>query len=98
LQDYNVLVLKRGAENFLEAHLKVKLIYKPTQLKNLNYKVIQNQYTNTLVKENIIQLTPCVFKMAFKMPKNNNKKLQRTHLWLNLPLLKCFLVTHNLLD
>jgi len=66
--------------------------------KTLNYKVLQIQHTNKLVKENIIQLTNCVCKMALKCQKIAKKWLQKTHLRLNHLLLKWFLVTHNLLD
>jgi len=33
LQDYNVLVLKKDAEIFLETHVEVKFDFKPTQMK-----------------------------------------------------------------
>jgi len=40
--------------------------------------VIQNQHTNTLVKENIVQLTHCVCKMALKCQKIAKKVAKNT--------------------
>jgi len=60
--------------------------------------VIQNQHTQTLMKENIIQLTCCVCKMTLKHQKNCKKSCKKAHLWLDLLLLKYFLVTHDFLD
>jgi len=98
LQDYNVLVLKKDVEIFLATNLEVKFnFYTYSNEKTLNYKMIQNQCTNTLEKENIIELTYCISKMNFKCKLNSKKKLQKTHLRLNLHLLKCFSITHNFL-
>jgi len=65
--------------------------------KTLNYEVIQNQHTNLLVKENIIELTHCV-QNGLEMLKNSKKSCKKTHLRLNLFLLKCFSITHIFLD
>jgi len=79
---------------FFYKHIwRSNLIFKPAQMKkNLSYKVIQNCQKNTLVKENIIQLTHCVCRIVLKCQKKKKKsskkqkkKLQKTHLWLNLP-------------
>jgi len=66
--------------------------------KTLSYEVLENQYTNTSVKENITQLTYYVCKLVLKCKKIVKKVAKNTSISLNFPLLKCFLVTHNFLD
>jgi len=77
LQDYNVVVWKKDAEIFLATHLEVKFDF--SNGKTLNHKVIQNQHANTLVKENIIQLTHCVCKMALQCQKIARKVAKNTY-------------------
>jgi len=62
LQDYNLLVLKKDDTIFLATHLEVKIDF-------LTYEELQNQHEKTLVRENIIQLTHFVYKMALKCQK-----------------------------
>jgi len=47
--------------------------------KKLSHKVIQNQHTNTLVKENIIQLTHCIrCKIVLKCQRITKKVAKNT--------------------
>jgi len=80
LEDYNVLVLKKDIEIFLKTHLEVKFdFYTYSNEKILNYKVINIQHVNTLVKKNIIQLTHCVRKIVLKRQKTV-KNLAKNHI------------------
>jgi len=94
LQDYNVLVWTKDAKIFLQTHLEVKFVSKPLQM---NFKVIQNQHTNTLAKKYHLIGSLCL-QNGFQMSKNNKKSCKTPHLKLNLLLLKCLSVTHNFLD
>jgi len=52
LKDCNVLVLKKDAEIFLKTPLEVKFDFQTySNEKTSNYKVIQNQKTNTSVEK-----------------------------------------------
>jgi len=43
-----------------------------------NYKVLQNQHINTLVKQNIVELTHCVYKITLKCQKIARKVAKNT--------------------
>jgi len=52
---------------------------KPTQMKKLEtIKWFKTKHRNTLVKENIIQMTHCVCKMALKCQKIARKVTRNT--------------------
>jgi len=76
LQDYNVSVLKNDAEISMETHLEANFDFQTySNEKTSKNKVLQNQYTNTFVKENIIQLPHSIFKMDLKCQKIVAKNL-----------------------
>jgi len=65
-----MFIVNNGFEIFLATHLEVKFDFETYSNKqNLDHKVLQKQHTNTLVKENIIQMTCYVCKMVFKCQK-----------------------------
>jgi len=84
LQDYNVLVRKKDAEIFLETHLEVKFNFQTSSNeKIINYKVIQNQHTNTLVNFFYLIGSLCL-QNGFQMSKNSKKSCKKTHVKLNI--------------
>jgi len=81
LQDYNVLVLKNDAEIFVETHLEANFDFQTYSNEKIPYnKVLQNQHTNTLTKENIIQLPHSIYKMDLKCQKIVAKNLSLAEL------------------
>jgi len=73
-------VLKKGVGICAQTHLEVKFYFETfSNEKTLSYEVIQNWCTNTLVKENIIQLTHYVCKVL-KCQKIAKKVAKNTYM------------------
>jgi len=98
LEDYNVLVLEKDAETFLKTHLELKFDFQTYS----NEKIQTAKWFKTNIQTHWWKKYPSIDSLCqqncFEMSKNSEKTTKKSHLWLNLPPLKCFSFTHNFLD